>query len=180
MGTINYFTSDYITMAVEPCSVCDFDRTEAVDFLLENGYEREEITDAVIDAYLSELVSVYAEDAFLNVKTELEKHAFYYFDICMKWGYYDGFQLMISLNRDRINVWQDKRDAQKEITEIKRFLLTCADMGLVACYPSWVISYEEHSGTVKAISAAAKEMRQDVKNAQTDLQHWRAWRDKAV
>ena len=177
MGTVNYFTSDYITMAVEPCSVCDFDRTEARDFLLENGYEQEEITDAVIDAYLSELVSVYAEDIYSDIKAMLKKHVFNFFDITLKWGYYDGFSLDIRYicKGDTVDGWQDKRDAQKEITEIKRFLLECADAGLVACYPSWCTRYEEYSGTVKAISAAVKEMRQDVKNTPT----WRQY-NKAV
>lgn len=54
-------------------------------------------------------------------------------------------------------------EANKEITEIKGFLIACAGLGLVQCSPGWCTGYNDYKGTIAAIKAAIKNMREEVK-----------------
>lgn len=69
--------------------------------------------------------------------------------------------------------WEDRRDANKEITEIKQFLIACAGLGLVECSPGWCTGYNDYNGTIQAIKAAIKEMRSELKTIPTWLQYER-------
>lgn len=171
MGTINYGTSDYITMGYEPCHSCDFSREEArEEMIFSCGYDADSITVDDVDEFISETIQQYEEDAYYTAKEELKKHSFYYFHITLNWGYYEGFHFDIEYNFPvAVDTWEDKPAAQKEITEIKAFLLTCAENGLVACFPSWGTEYHDYNQTIADIKKAVKEMRQTVKSTPTWL-----------
>ena len=149
MGAINYFTSDYITMGLRPYARSDFENE--LDFMEE---AREQIREYggtlenVIDDYISECY----EADFANIETELNKHNF---PVA-----FDG--------------WEDRKEANKEITEIKGFLIACAGLGLVQCSPGWCTGYNDYKGTIAAIKAAIKEMREEVKTIPTWAQYERA------
>ena len=169
MGAINYFTSDYITMGLRP-----YDRYELIndsEFMEELQQEVDEYggtVDAALDSYINECYSC----DYDNIKTELEKHYFYYYHITIKPGYYDGFALDIENNFPvALDSWEDRRDANKEITEIKQFLIDCAGLGLVACYPGWHTGYSDYNGTIQAIKAAIKAMRDELKTVPTWAQY---------
>lgn len=169
MGAINYFTSDYITLGVRP-----YDR-----FDMENDVNFMEEVQRQIDEYggtVDEVINEYIEDCyncdFENVKTELEKQSFYYFHIAIKPGYYEGFTLDIENNFPvALDSWEDRRDANKEITRIKQFLIDCAGFGLVKCSPGWCTGYSDYSGTIEAIKQAIKEMRDEIKTIPTWTQY---------
>lgn len=151
MGAVNYFTSDYITMGLRP-------------------YDSWELENAIAD-YIQ---SCYESD-FENIETELNKHNFHYYHITIKPGYYEGFTLDIENNYPvALDSWQDRRDANKEITEIKQFLIDCAGLGLVQCSPGWCTGYNDYNGTIKAIKAAIKEMRDELRTIPTWAQYNRA------
>lgn len=171
MGAINYFTSDYITMGLRPYERTDFESD--LDFMEEAREQVREYggtVESIIDNYISE----YYEEDFSNIETELNKHNFQYYHIAIKPGYYEGFTLDIENNYPvALDSWEDRRDANKEITEIKQFLIACAGFGLVQCSPGWCTGYNDYKGTIAAIKAVVKEMREEVKRTPTWAQYER-------
>lgn len=169
MGAVNYFTSDYITMGLKPYDASDFEND--VDFMDELQKEVDEYGGTVEEA-LNNYISHCYECDFANIETELNKHRFYYYHITIEPGYYEGFTLRIENNFPiAFDSWKDRRDANKEITEIKRFLIDCTGLGLVAVHPGWCTGYEGYTETVKTINEAVKKMREEVKITPT----WRQY-----
>ena len=171
MGAINYYTSDYITLGLRP-----YDKSELAndpEFMEELQREVNEYggtVETALDSYINECYSC----DYANIKTELDKHYFYYYHITIKPGYYEGFTLDIQNNFPvALDSWEDRRDANKEITEIKKFLIDCAGLGLVACRPGWCTSYSDYNGTIQAIQAAIKAMRDELKIIPTWAQYTR-------
>lgn len=151
MGAINYYTSDYITMGLRPYDIEDFTDENGVDY--------------------DEMQFCYNCD-YENIETELNKHDFYYFHVAIKPGYYEGFTLDIENNFPvALDSWEDRNAANKEITEIKQFLIDCAGLGLVQCSPGWCTGYNDYNGTIKAIKNAIKNMRQEIKSVPTWAQY---------
>ena len=169
MGAVNYFTSDYITMGLRPYDSWELEKDS--EFMEEMRRECEEYGSTVESAIDNYIQSCY-EDDYTNIENELNKHNFHYYHIAIKPGYYEGFTLDIENNYPvALDSWQDRRDANKEITRIKQFLIDCAGLGLVACYPGWCTGYSDYSGTIEAIEQAVKEMRDDVKTVPTWAQY---------
>lgn len=171
MGTINYGASDYITLGVRPYGFCDFEADP--DFMKEIRAQVKEYGGTVDEAIYDYIYNCYGDD-LANITSLLNQHDFKYYHISIKSGYYEGFYLDIESNYGvAFDSWQDKREAQKEITEIKQFLIDCAGCGLVACYPGWCTGYDDYKGTIKAIKAAVKEMRGEARTTPTWAQYER-------
>lgn len=171
MGTINYKTSNYITLGIEPMSAYDLEQ--------DPGF-MDEITECAADwgMDIDEAIYSYIRDCEgedrANIETELEQHHFYYYRVKIEPGYYEGFSLDIESNFPVcFNDWQEKREAQKEITEIKSFLLACVDLGLCEVWPGWCTSYKDRETTIKAVHKAVKEMREEARQTPTWLQYER-------
>lgn len=170
MGTINYRTSDFITLAVNPYNPNDFYNDRSfLEYAEEEGYSEES---GNLDDFIYETIHNYYSDDHYQIESVLEKYDFYYFHVEIVPGYYEGFSIEIEHN---FGIYYDdyleKRDAQKEITQIKKFLLECAENNMVECWPGWITSYKSYEDTIKAISEATKEMRETVKNTPT----WRQY-----
>ena len=149
MGTINYKTSDYITIGLKPY--------DSDDFIDENG-----------DIDYDEMSSCYEAD-YDNIKYLLDKYNFYYYHITIEPGYYEGFSIDIENNFGLCHYdYESKREAQKEITQIKQFLIDCVNTGLRKVSPGWCTAYYNHDESIKAISEAIKEMREEVRTTPTD------------
>lgn len=169
MGAVNYFTSDYITMGLRPYDVDDF--TSDSGFMEEIEKEVAECGGTVEEAINSYINDCYESD-YENISFELSKHNFQYYHITVKPGYYEGFTLDIENNYSiAYDSWEDKRAAQKEITEIKQFLIACAGMGLVKCAPGWCPGYSDYNGTIKAIGEAIRDMREEARSIPTWAQY---------
>ena len=173
MGAINYFTSDYITLGIKPYSASDFENdADFMEEVRENVEEYGGTVESEINDYINNL---YEDDRF-NVQLILLTYNFYYFHVTIKPGYYEGFTLDIENNFPiAFDCWQDKRDAQKEITRLKQCLFACAGVGMVQCSPGWCTDHNDYKGTCKAIAAAIKEMRKEVRNTPT----WRQYEKEA-
>ena len=171
MGTVNYKTSDYITLGIEPLSAYDLERDPVfMEEIAECAEEWNMDTDEAIYCYIRDT----AEDDQANIECELKKHHFHYYHIKIEPGYYEGFSLDIESNFPiAFNDWQEKREAQKEITEIKQFLLTCVDLGLCEVWPGWCTSYKDRPTTIQAINKAVKEMREEARQTPTWSQYER-------
>ena len=141
MGTINYKTSNYITIGYN-CAFIDYD---------------------------DEFYHEYITDDYDQVKYLLNKERFYFWNVKIEPGYYEGFHIDIENNFP----WcfddsREKREALKEITQIKKFLLTCInDFGLCAVFPGWCTRYASRDESIKLLTAAVKEMQAEVKNTCT-------------
>ena len=139
MGAINYGTSNYITI----------------------GYDLNNID------YEDNLYYEWIQDDFNQVKYILDKkYSFYYFNVKLKPGYYEGFYIDIEFNFGWcFDSFRDKLEAQKEITQIKKLLLQCInDFGCCSVYPGWCMNYQSRTDSLKELNAAIKEMRDVVKN----------------
>lgn len=171
MGAINYRTSDYITMGLRPYDTSDFESdSELMQELQNECNEYGGTLENALQDYIQEL----QEDDYTNIKTELAKYSFYYFHVAIKPGYYEGFSIDIENNFSvAFDTWEDKREAQREITELKQFMMNCAGLGLVQCSPGWCTGYSDYRGTIAAIKEAIKDMREEVKQTPTWTQYER-------
>jgi hypothetical protein len=143
MGTINYATSDYITIGFN----CDYDYID----------EWEKETDlAVTYEIINEL---------------LEKYNFYYYHVTLEPGYYEGFYIDIERNFIFYDDYVEKQEAQKEVTQLKNFLLECINEGMVQVYPGWCTGYEDHKTSIKNVKEAIKNIRLDIKITPTYRQY---------
>lgn len=179
MGTINYSTSDYITLGIKPYDYVDFENN--AEFMEEMLQKVEEYGGTLEDEIYSYIDELYLCD-YRNIECELKKYRFENFRVEIDSGYYEGFSIKIENNFcgyytgnkwiDYFDSWEDRRDAQKGITEIKKFLKDCAGLGMVACYPGWRTGYCDYKETLKEISRAIKEMHQVVKDTPTWNQYY--------
>ena len=148
MGTVNYSSSDYITLGVEPPDP--------------------EIFGAVTESELEGETQLFWDVCKENANSVLDNYNFYYFHVELKPGYYEGFTVDIAFNFPCFfNDWEERREAQKEVTALKKCLLELSENGLVACSPGWCTGYCDAAGTRKEIAAAVKLMRQDVADTPT-------------
>lgn len=151
MGAWNYGTSDYVTVGIQP-------------------YDYEETKDYPED------YNIY-EDDYNNAKTIMDKYSvenLEYFDVTLEDGYYEGFYLNIEFNRcyfDRAS--EERTEAQKEITKIKKMLIDLIDVGLCVLHPGWCTAYLNYEDSIKEIGGAIKTMRNDVKNTLTVNQYFK-------
>lgn len=140
MGTINYKTSEYITIGYN-CNNIDYD-----------------------DEFYNDIINDYYDQTCYTLK----KYNFYYFDVTIEPGYYEGFSIDIECNTNYFDCYDDKKEAQKEITQIKQFLIECInDYECTAVYPGWCTGYADYKTALKEVDAAIREMRATVKNTPT-------------
>lgn len=174
MGTINFRTSDYITLGPHPYDVRDFeaDKPSIIENMLENGYRN--ITDNEFYEYVYRLIHDYYDDDCYNAKGVLEDYRFHYFDIEIDYGYYEGFSINIDYNYkgDNFSDIEEKREAKEETDKVKECLVNLAGIGLRACYPFWYTEYEDYDATLAKINEAVEEMKEDVR--MTDICRY-AW-----
>lgn len=145
MGAINYKTSKYVTLAIEP-----------VD------YEEEDW----------EFIAEWYSDLGSEVSDLIDEYDFEYLKVEVVYGYYEGFSINIE---DGFGIdwageywnWKDKEDAQKEITRLKKLLYRLLDMGLCVCVPSWCTSYYNPVESRRKIRDGIKEMRKECKRTDT-------------
>ena len=141
MGTINYKTSDFITLGYY---------TNNID------YEEE---------FYSEDIQIEYDE----INALLKKEYFNYFHITLEPGYYEGFSIDIENNFSYcFDDYFEKLEAQKEITRIKKFLIYVVDhFNVCACFPGWCTGWADYKETISRINAAASEMRAAVKETPT-------------
>ena len=142
MGTINYKTSDFITLGYN---------TNNID------YE---------DNFYNELVI----DEYEEIEYFLDQENFYYFNVKLEPGYYEGFTIDIEHNFSYCyDNYYEKLEALKEITRIKNFLLYIVNnFNVNVVYPGWCTGYGDYKKTIEEINGAIIEMKTSVKNTPTD------------
>ena len=146
MGTINYKTNKYITMGIRPYDVDDFTDENEIDY---------------------DLISIYYDDDRANVQEIIDRYAFNQFSLSIEPGYYEGFTL--DINYDFLDfLWfdeEERQEALQEVEQLKKCLVECAGIGLVACFPGWCTGYRDYNGTLEEIQAAIDNIIDDIKTA---------------
>lgn len=146
MGAINYSTDDYITLAMP------------LNYMSDDEYD-----------YMYKRMYDYVENALNDCE-------FYYFKVTIKPGYYEGFQIRIEDDFPyALDSWENRRDANKEITTIKHFLLECVKIGMRQCFPGWCTGWSDRAETIDAIKAAARDMRAYANSIPTWTQYERGY-----
>lgn len=160
MGTINYKTSDYITIGYN------------LDGVVHSGEEHDDFL-------------FWIEEDCKQIESILEKQCFNYFSINIEPGYYEGFSIDIKNNFDFLwfensycfNDYNEKQRALKEATGLKALLLELVNnFGLCVVYPGWCTGYSDYKTTLKEINAATKEMKAEIKAIPT----WRTLQVKGA
>ena len=141
MGTINYKTSDFITIGYN-CNNIDYE-----------------------DEFTADLVNDYYDQAIFA----RARYDFYYFHVSVEPGYYEGFSIDIEHNFTYCyENYNEKRAALREITQIRKFLYECVcDFACCAVSPGWCTTYYDYKTTLEKSDAAILEMRETVKNTPT-------------
>jgi hypothetical protein len=141
MGAINYKTSDFITLGYNTNNI-DYD-----------------------DQFYDDLIN----DEYDEIKYLLKKQDFYYFNVTLEPGYYEGFTIDIEHNFNYCyDNYYEKLQAQKEITRIKQFLLYIVNnFNINVVYPGWCTGYGDYKKTISEINNSIIEMKNSVKNTPT-------------
>lgn len=165
MGTINYKTSNYITMGTRPESVIDYESNAAIMEEIKEIAEENGTTPA---EEIERAIALNEEADHENAAAILEKYNFYYFHVAIIPGYYESFYIDIENNFSYFyDNAEEKREAYKETAEIKKFLIDLAGCGLVSVFPAWCTTYRDYKQTLKDIKKAVAEMRAEIKQTPT-------------
>ena len=169
MGTINYKTSEYITLTIKPYDF--YDQKEALidDYISEYYASRQEAENKINDDFVYDRICDYYAADSDNAQIILDKNQLWYFNMRVEMGYYEGVQVLIENNYPVcFDNYQEKQEAQKEITKIKSILEYLAGCGYVSTSCGWCMGYKDYKGTLKDIRAAVREMRQEVRTTPTE------------
>lgn len=188
MGTINYGTSDYITIGLEPYDFDSYTTHNGEEFYCPccGEYVTVEYDTArcdncgwsAFDSDLDELMGEGKTDYQArqddmeadreNVERIRAKYDFFHYRVEVKPGYYEGFYIDIEeMFGCEFDNSEAKRETQKEITQIKLFLLECVEAGCVQCFPGWCTGYASRERTLEGIKEAVKAMREEVRKTPT-------------
>lgn len=155
MGTINYRTSDYITIGLEPINAYDLEQD--ADFMDEIRAQIAEYGGTAEDAIADYIMATEEEDRYMT-EVELNRHSFEYFTVTIEPGYYEGFSLDIySMFPDDPDV-SEQREIMQEIAELKQLLYTLINNGLCSVWPGWCTTYRTRAESLEDIDAAIETM----------------------
>lgn len=169
MGTVNYETSKYITLGLQPLSAYDLERDEV--FMQVMQEQVDEYGGSIEDA-ISEYIEDCTEEDWYTAEKSLSKYFFRFFDVRILPGYYEGFSIQIDTTYNYYDDWNEKREAMKEATQLKNFLLECVENGLVQCFPGWCTAYASPEKSRHAILEAVAEIKREIKAEKTFRQYW--------
>lgn len=106
-----------------------------------------------------------------EVEEELKNHEFYYFNLVIEFGYYEGFYLRLKEDNTKLiyENTQEKKEVLKELTKIKNILIHFVNDGLLwGCHSSWLYNRLATSQTIKEIKELIKQLKEEVKSSYTE------------
>lgn len=155
MGTINYFTSDLITLATVPQLWSDY-HDEAEAEARETGRD--------IDEIIVEWMEANEEADADNAESILDKYNLQFFHVTLRPGYYDGLQILIDLDGYPDELDDGERHAiLDKLDDLQKALEELAGVGFVETFPGWCTGYSDYPETIKAIRQAIEAERETVK-----------------
>lgn len=168
MGAINYKTSDYITLGLKPFDADIYAKDANFLSYIAEAWQVDITDEAEVEKAAQEAMQIDYISFYNKVERTLNNYDFYYFDVSIKSGYYEGYYIDIGNDFPvALDSCEDRNEANKEATRLKNFLIDCANLGMVQCFPGWCTGYNDYNGTIKAIKNAVKEMRAEIKSIPT-------------
>lgn len=162
MGTINYFTSDVITL-VHDSSIYDRDFIRDECLLNDSDIDPDDVTDSDIDFIIDNFINDQISD--LENYVDFDAPSMEFFKLSVKYGYYEGAQLIIDdSTKYGFESTEERADALKEADTLKSVLLAVHEIGFCACFPSWCPKYYNHDETIEKIDNAINELKSRITN----------------
>lgn len=163
MGTFNYGSSDDIITLGHYDGFDYFQSEEEIqEEMEESNYSHDKAIEVLIEN-MSFQVQDDRDSVDSLIKCELSDLHFYTVQTVS--GYYSGFRINIVQQYLFLDDYKDRVKIQKEITQIKNFLIKCVmEYGMRVHYPGWVVGWEDVvENSIAKINEAIKEERQKVK-----------------
>ena len=161
MGTINYLTSDIITL-VHDTNLYDRDFIRDECLLNDSDIDPDDVTDSDIDFVIDNFINDQISELENYVRFEAPTMEF--FELSVKYGYYEGAQLVIDdSTKYGFDSIEERDDAIKEVDTLKSVLLAVRELGFRACAPSWCPKYYNDDETLAKIDDAINELKNKIK-----------------
>ena len=158
MGAINYKRNNIVTLGYNIPK-----KEEEAEKEAEN---EKEINDIYFDI---------EEADFEDLKEIFNKYSFDILDVKIESGYYQGFYIDINFNYVYFDNAEEKQEALKEATKLKKFLFESLKVGMVACCPSWCTSYCTLEESKKEIKEAIKGLKEEIKSTLTEKNYFKKY-----
>lgn len=162
MGTFNYGSShDIVTLGHYIGFDYYPDDEEIADEMEELNVSRDKAIESLIESN-----SYMVEDDLDSIKSHIKNYLdLHFYQVKTVGGYYSGFWIDIENDWLCIDSYKDRAVIQKEITQIKNFLIKCvSEYGMRVHYPGWCVGWEDViENSIKKINEKIKEERQKVK-----------------
>ena len=122
----------------------------------------------ITDNMIYDTITDYYDADSENAQTIIDKFKLWYFRVAIEPGYYEGLSIDIQNNFPVFfDNYIEKKEAQKEVTQLKQLLLDLAGVGFVQTFPGWVTGYNDYKNTLNGIKKAVKDIRQEVATTPT-------------
>jgi hypothetical protein len=155
MGTVNYKTSDIITLGLEPYEPRDFELDP--DFMEDARRQSEEYGDD-IDSIIYQTIADYTEDDRQTAADIISRYSFEFFTVTIEPGYYEGFSVNIS-NDLPCEYW-DADEREQALTDAANLGDMLKELVNDACLcevcPGWITTYHDTDRTLTDINKAIK------------------------
>lgn len=177
MGTINYGTSNYITMGIRPADASSiFNDPDFREWIEEEYHISPEEEEERAYSIAVDVAREYDEEDRAEIEKEIEAlQPLTYYHIAVKSGYYEGFYIDIESNYPVFfDDYADRAEAQKEVTKIRRLLESLTGCGLCSVWPGWCTTYRNREETFEDIAEAVQEMRDEIRSTPTWRQYERS------
>lgn len=152
MGSINYKTNNFVTVG--------YNIPKKEKEMEEIAAEEEEIFNA------NELYYEEEEMQAQEVKDIIKKYNLNFFDVELVAGYYQGFYIDFDFDYLYFYNYQEKQEALKEATKLKKLLYELLQFDCVVCLPGWCTSYLNKTESKKAIFQGIKQLKEKIKNTE--------------
>ena len=159
MGTINYRTSDYITLGIVPLDIYDVEHD--ADIMEELTEQVKEYGGTIEDAICSYIRDA-EDDDYDNIRYIIDDFRFDHIRVDIIPGYHAGFYLDIEFTPDDDLTDDERRNIRYELYQLENLLEKCADCGMVEVTPGWCTHYSTYDETLTAIHDAIGEMLEDL------------------
>ena len=171
MGSINYHTSEYITLAIKPLEI---------DGVLQDPYfvewadsiAQSWTSSATLEALAIDWIYNDYQDIYNTAKNIIDEYDFERYELHILPGYEEGYSINIECCLPgHFDTYKDKKEAQKEVTQVKECLIRLVKgAGFCECFPSWSTGYSDVKDTIKGINGAIKLMRKEIAITETERQ----------
>ena len=172
MGTVNYRTSKYITLSIEPYDIDDFAADKEIkESAKENGIDTSD--ENALYSFAQDVAQSYYENDELNAKYIINRYAMKDFNISIEPGYYEGLSINIEDNYECIFYdCKEKRETLKHVKKLRDCLVDLAGCGWVSTYPGWSTGYADYQQTLKDIDEAIEKVKDEIKKTPTYYQQY--------